>query len=132
MVMRRCRPPRLYCTMKVREPPSRTRSPKPDTSSSKKIASLLPAGSVRRVTLAWVSFMFAPLSSLPRCAPNDSGSAGKSMGRLLVHIPADGRQKIHRKLCPFQGDFLNSPPLLHTDANGYPLSTVQEIEAKSK
>src|SRR5262249_48739506 len=43
--MRRCRPPSAYCTMKVREPPALSRRPKPGTSSSKKIASLLPGGS---------------------------------------------------------------------------------------
>jgi hypothetical protein len=31
------------------------------------------------------------------------------MGRLLVHIRALGREKVHRHLCPFQGALVNFP-----------------------
>src|SRR5215510_6325876 len=55
--MRRCRPPSAYCTMKVREPPALSLRPKPGTSSSKKIASLLPGGSASRSMLSFVSFI---------------------------------------------------------------------------
>jgi hypothetical protein len=43
--------------MKVREPPARSRRPKPGMSSSKKIASFLPGGSASRSMADFVSFI---------------------------------------------------------------------------
>ena len=65
--MRRCLSPSLYWKMKERDPPSRKRSPKPGISSSKKIASVLCAGSAAVRTIVAVSFMDSPFVSLGDC-----------------------------------------------------------------
>jgi hypothetical protein len=105
IVMRRCRSPSAYCTMKVREPLALNRSPNPGTSSSKATKSLLPRGSASRSMLAWVNFIFAP--SVSRRVPPVCRvvTAGNTMGRLFVHIHALGRQRVQRKLCRFEGLF---------------------------
>src|ERR1700690_1255367 len=55
--MRRCLAPILYWNTKDREPPPRTRTPNPGRASSKKIASLLPAGSGSDFTFREFNFI---------------------------------------------------------------------------
>src|SRR5262249_29931839 len=59
-VTRRVCPPRSYCTIQLREPPSRRRSPKPPISSSQKVLSFVPGGSASVLAAVVVSFMGSP------------------------------------------------------------------------
>src|SRR5215204_5090692 len=104
-VIRRFLLPIRYCTIHTRAPLSRRRTPKPGTSSSKKIASFLPGGSGRAATVAArLSFIANPpweadgkqhrASSCSPVPPLFRGSTLISWAFqascFLVHSPAEG------------------------------------------
>src|SRR5215813_6776254 len=75
--------------MNVREPPSRMRRPKPGSSSSKKIRSLLPASCADEIVVA-VSFMLVP--------PPPSPPSGKAMGRYAVTESLQDGQLVYQQI----------------------------------
>src|SRR5262249_50353462 len=98
---RRCLAPIRYWNIHVRLPPERMRTPKPGTSSSNSMWSVLPAGNFRRATLFAVSFMAEhPGENLGStwealsCFPATDG--GRPRQRVSVKEPHDASLKVAR------------------------------------
>jgi hypothetical protein len=110
-VMRRCLAPSEYWMIQRFAPPSRRRSPKPGKSSSKRIASFLPAGSAVRSVLACVSFNGDPVSG-----------RWEGYGKITLAYSCAFKTRGMGRFFRIYKVFLIFPPLLHSPKYGYPNS----------